>query len=410
MRPSRSKPEIISNTALRGIGALLVMIYHLGEIKTAPGQVMRFIDLGTNIDLVLDMFFLLSGFIMAYIYAETFSDTVSGKSLGRFLWFRFARTYPVHIFALCAYLAERGVYIFTYAHMGNFLHIPVPPAIFYTAPNLQNTPFTLLANILIIHGVGVTSQLSWNYPSWTLSAEFAAYLIFPLLCLFIGRFGKIGAVIQIALCIGAYLALEAAYGDLNVPGYDGAIRCVPGFAIGVAIYTLSSYVKELTDRQLHIAQAISLAVLMFTYSYAHSQVLVMITLAVFILLTTENRGWVSGALSWSPLHYLGLLSYSIYMTHVIIGKPIFPVLGTIGYRIGVADQSWWLYFSLAVAMAVTIGVSALIFRFVEMPARIALDRMVKRPARAAPSPIIPAAVPDRVPASAGPTGTDTRHA
>lgn len=400
MRPARSKPEIKSNTALRGIGALLVMVYHLGEIKTAPGEVTRFIDLGANIDLVLDMFFLLSGFIMAYIYAETFSKTVSGKSMGRFLWFRFARTYPVHIFALLIYLVERSFYIFSYAHLGNFLHVPVPPAIFYTDPNLQNTPFTLLANILLIHGVGVTSQLSWNYPSWTLSAEFAAYVVFPFLCLYIGRFGKIGAVIQIALCVGAYLALEAVYGDLNVPGYDGAIRCVPGFAIGVAIYTLSSYVKELSDRQLHVAQGISLAVLLLTYSYAHSQVLVMITLAVFVWLTTENRGWVSSALSWSPLHYLGLLSYSIYMTHVTVGKPVFPVLDLIGDRLGLADEWWWLYFTLAVAMGVTIGISVLIFRYVEMPARIALDRMVKRPAGAAASPATVAATSEPIASTA----------
>jgi peptidoglycan/LPS O-acetylase OafA/YrhL len=391
MSGSVRKQEIKSNTAFRGIGAMFVMLHHLGEIKTGPGQVSNFFSLGANADVVLDMFFLLSGFIMAYIYAETFGSGVSGKAVGKFLWFRFARVYPLHIFAILVYLAERGAYIVAYAIHGSFADVAVPPAIFYTDPNLANTPYTLLANVLLIHAWGFTSQVSWNYPSWASSAEFSAYLLFPFMCLLIGRLGRTGLVILVGCSLAGYVALYTTFGTLNISPTIGALRTIPGFMMGVALFMVSSPLAGMSTRSVNVAQTIALAVAVVAFSTTHNQLILVATMAGVLWATTQNRGWVSGVLSWRPLQFLGRISFTIYTLHVIVGKPMFPIFNALGGKLGVADQAWWLYVTLVAACLATIVASVFAYRYVELPARFALDKLVKRPARAAATPLSPVA-------------------
>ena len=107
-------------------------------------------------------------------------------------------------------------------------------------------PYTLLTNILLVQAWGFSSERSWNFPSWALSAEFAAYFAFPLMCLLIGRMSRNAAFVLIAIALGGYLFLDAVYGTINIPGYVGALRTIPGFAIGVAMYLLSGFVARLS--------------------------------------------------------------------------------------------------------------------------------------------------------------------
>ena len=113
--------------------------------------------------LAVDFFFILSGFILAHVYGREFS---SGRASWKdFLIARFARIYPAHLTIMILFL----VYISVFGSIGfNY--------------NLDRYRVdTFIEHILLIDAWGVSNTLSWNYPSWSISAEFFAYFLFPIL-------------------------------------------------------------------------------------------------------------------------------------------------------------------------------------------------------------------------------------
>ena len=378
--PRRAKPEIKSNTAYRGIGAIIVMFYHFSAYKLNSGEVLRLIPFGKNIGVTLDLFFILSGFVIAYIYANLFAAGMKRDDLKTFFWHRFVRLYPLHLFALLVFLAERAAYVLLASHKVTVFSGADPTSFFYAIDGgVANTPYTLLANVFIMHGVGFTSALSWNYPSWTVSSEYAAYLVFPLMCLLISRTGRYAIPLLIGLALGAYLLIEIYCGTVDIVGYIGAIRTVPGFALGVAMCLLARRLESVPTAYLQVLQTIVLAGTLLGLIYGEFQTPLVCALALLALITAPNRGWLSGALAWEPLQFLGRISYAVYMMHVVTGIAVKEVMNIARPAVGIADaQVWWPYAVLAAQLGATIVVATIAFRFVELPARTLLSGLVKR--------------------------------
>src|SRR5690348_79706 len=172
-----------SLTPLRGIAALYVVLFHLtraGADPSVPGFFLRGY-------LGVDLFFILSGFVLAHVYAREFLADRSGRAIGAFLWTRVARLYPVHIFVL-------GVLVIGHAARD--------------MPTL-----TLLGNFLLILVPWPVEPL--NSMAWSLSAEWYAYLLFPVM---IGWLWRCDARIAAALCVALLLGLDvfAATGSQGV--------------------------------------------------------------------------------------------------------------------------------------------------------------------------------------------------
>jgi peptidoglycan/LPS O-acetylase OafA/YrhL len=380
----RSKPEILSQTAYRGIGVIIVMLAHFYLVRSGPNEAIGPVQMYPNLGMAIDLFFIISGYIMAYIYADGFAQTITKKGVGTFLWARFIRTYPLHIFALLVFLAERGAQVYLSSAGGGLLNQAGAVPFF----DAEDSPFALLTQVLMVHAWGLNHALAWNFPSWALSAEFAAYLTFPFLCLLIGRFRWIGSAILIVGAFTAYVFIDRAFGTLNVPGYIGAIKCIPGFAFGVALHSLMSLpgespVSRLSTAQLHVLQAAALAAVLVLGNVAEHQMFIIAAIGVLVLVTSENRGWLCDLLSWSPLLYLGRISYSVYQMHIVAALAVSPFLRIIGARTGLGDAWWWLSFEVLAKMAAAIAVSALTYRFIELPGRYLFKKRKPKPARAA---------------------------
>ena len=96
---SRMRPNIPALTGLRAIAAILVVLFHYKYIvpglgaSPAPGA--RVIQTGF---VGVSLFFVLSGFILAYTYID--DDGALRGTWKDFLFARFARVYPVYLFAL----------------------------------------------------------------------------------------------------------------------------------------------------------------------------------------------------------------------------------------------------------------------------------------------------------------------
>lgn len=158
------KREIRALTGIRGLAACYVVLFHyffgaIGLTHVAP--VITFLRHGY---LSVDLFFCLSGYIMAETYGADFRQGPSWASFKKFLGRRLARTYPLY-FATTLVMA-----ILITIHDG------IQPISFYSG--------TLLWNICLTQTWGIVGNGgSLNGPAWSVSAEAAAYLLFPVLSL-----------------------------------------------------------------------------------------------------------------------------------------------------------------------------------------------------------------------------------
>ncbi|MEI6372748.1 MAG: acyltransferase [Actinomycetes bacterium] len=160
-------------TGVRFIAAFWVLMYHfqaplatMGLLVPVVSDVLRVGRLG------VDLFFALSGFILTYTYLRKIGPTFEGRAVGIFLWLRLARIWPVHFVMLnvagLAIIAQSKV-------TGSAL-----------ARDWLN-PIDYIKNVLLIQEWGPNPQRGWNFVAWSLSMEWLAYLLFPLLILILWR-------------------------------------------------------------------------------------------------------------------------------------------------------------------------------------------------------------------------------
>jgi len=239
------------------------------------------------------------------------------------------------------------------------------------------TIYNLVASVLMIHAWGVTDAISWNMVSWAVSAEFAAYLLFPPLSLLIGRIPQVGSLLVLGGALTLYWYIGRTFGDLDAPGNYGAIRCIAGFALGMVLYRCLPLIQSLPTKAVSLLQAAALIAVLAMYLYATVQLLVVASVALLIVSTSVNRGWLSNALKWSPLRFLGQISFTLYMTHVVAGMMARPVIYYLGQAYVDIQSDTWAVIVLAIKSLFALPFAYLLFKYFELPARdwlVSLER------------------------------------
>jgi peptidoglycan/LPS O-acetylase OafA/YrhL len=164
------KAEIRQLTALRGVAAMLVVMYHF---KKEFGTTIN-LDSYTQIFecgyLWVDFFFILSGFVMGLVYADFLAWPITPVRYRQFLTKRLARIYPLHIFTFVLFIPTEAAKLFLASNADPAFSV--------------NSPGAMLSNILLIQAWHVHSSATWNQPAWSISAEWAAYLL-PRFCSFL---------------------------------------------------------------------------------------------------------------------------------------------------------------------------------------------------------------------------------
>src|ERR1700750_78824 len=114
LRVNRKISYLSNLTPLRGIAALLTVIFHidifLGWAMIPPDGS----PLLSHMYLMVDFFFILSGFIMCHVYGNRFLKDVRVTEFKKFTIARFSRVYPLHLFTLVSTV----VMLFLFAQMG----------------------------------------------------------------------------------------------------------------------------------------------------------------------------------------------------------------------------------------------------------------------------------------------------
>ncbi|MGE0417542.1 MAG: acyltransferase family protein [Acetobacteraceae bacterium] len=298
------RENIPALTAARGLAAWWVVLFHFdGYFPSSLSFLVPFARYGY---LAVDFFFVLSGFIIAHNYLHLF-ERPTRAGFGHFLGVRLARIYPLHIFILFLYLIN-----------------PIAIMLFATGPlDMQRyDPAYFLMSIVLIQNWGLTDQLAWNVPAWSISTEWLAYLFFPLMTMTVHRViirpwhALLGVVMALGLLAG-WLGYHGSDLGGDIP-FTGAPRCLTEFFAGICVYRCWTAWRH--SRTAHwIATAVAvLCVGIFVAFDVHDYLVIPLAWACLVFGLGHSASPLSWLLSGAVLEAVGLYSYSTYMAHYLI--------------------------------------------------------------------------------------------
>jgi peptidoglycan/LPS O-acetylase OafA/YrhL len=342
--------EVKALTGLRGVAAAIVMFYHFCEFD--PHYLISEPNLIARGYLGVDVFFVLSGFVMALSYSKNFSGGFTLDAYKGFMARRIARIYPLYL-VITIFFAAKLLYNYSGAPRGDYVWSD------------------FLAAILMVQawGFGFASAAG---ATWSLSTEFFAYLVFPVLIVFTLFTRAVYAVIVFALCFVSLLLIVSSHqgisGALDVVASDSflpLLRCLIGFSLGLICYRL---IQSRPCRQVCSSPFVLLAILVGILLAAHAKAsdLILFAFFPFVVMALYCNSSVSNLLFSNKLIYhFGIISYSLYLIH-----PFFVPVKTRLEPIAESYLGSWAYPMLFCLITGLTWISAyLLYRFVEMPGR-----------------------------------------
>ena len=333
-------------TGIRALAALLVLGFHLEQ--QLPSGLFSFLPFLSHGDLGVDFFFILSGFIITHVYLASLASPSWG-AIRVFFWHRFIRLYPVHI----AVLAGLVVMVLVAGSAGNDLN----------HPQLWGWQ-DLFWQVTLLHAWGAPSVNGWNPPSWSISAEWFAYLTFPLLAPALLRVQERRTALVIAVAALGVTSL-LLMSSLNV--WAPSLVLVFGeFVCGAALCRAVTVGKALPRLSGDTLGTVAFAAFLVGASTDVAYFALVSLLALTILGAAMSRGFLAQILGSRPLVWLGTVSYSVYMTHftvLILMRRLLARLGFIEWNMAAK------FSAVLLTVALVLVVAAIVFYVIERPAR-----------------------------------------
>lgn len=364
------KPSPIhSLTGMRFFAALIVVFVHSFQMSTGSG------DFGPAATNAVTFFFVLSGFILTYVYHQRISKIGTLK----FYVARIARIWPLHVvcFALTIWVdwcfGTGGLWA-------------------------EQDWLKMGTHLGLIHSwIPIESwSMRYNGPAWSISTELGFYLLFPLLLLVAKRgYGKmligsffitatIVVLMQIAVVseiFGWYFGVETCYINPIVRAFDFAVGMwvasifLRRQAIPVKTSSNQSVIKDTVFECL----ALVLTVFLFyqlNYGAIHDFIApyqlivckswlsrggaVMPGYIAILLVFSTSQGMIGRFLSKPFIVYLGEISFAIYLVQIAVLLVLINLLN---------QESLPTPYFMLLAISLVIGVSMLLHSIVEMPMR-----------------------------------------
>ncbi len=294
-------------TGLRAIAAGWVIAFHyrIGPFRPiGANHVLPILGYGY---LGVDLFFILSGFVIWHAHSRDFAQPTVYRFV-RFLGLRAARLYPVHLFtlallALLLWLAPR-----------------------FGDPALNPANYTgrqLLLQLSLIQSWGFSDQLSWNYPSWSVSAEWFCYLIVPIAALAVSRSGLRGTVLAIVILMAGVSMTYLTVFDQTLNqaiGWLALLRALPEFLLGCLLRRLRGQIELETWPWTLIVAVMALVWTMAFWSVLPAGLLAIPLFCALILAASSAGSLIARIASWKPFVAVGAASYSLYLMQAPVQK------------------------------------------------------------------------------------------
>lgn len=289
-------------TSVRIFLALGVVLFHLQLTWAWPTA--SYTGLLERARLGVDVFFILSGFVLAHVYAPQIER--GSYSHLRFLIARLARIYPAHLAILLLMVAIAGVAM--------VLGERFDPALY--------SPGGLLRTALMVHAwTPTTTPVEWNGPSWSLSAEWAAYLLFPIFA-GVGLGLKRRPILLVVFALLTFAILDGLYrllfqdALLHAEFNMGVLRIAPTFLGGMALHAVSEKLSLRPAAAIAIALAAALFLITLMHVRGDERLVVASAGGLILALAMLSKAGADGPLAWPALIFLGEASYAIYLLHL----------------------------------------------------------------------------------------------
>ena len=270
------------------------------------------------------LFFVVGGFLICRLWSEP--REARRFRHGSLLWRRLAVISPLHLLIVVT-MAAALVF-----NLGRPLH--------RTSFPLGDLP----ANLLLVQAWGVVRTDSWNFPSWLISADWFAWLMFPLT-----GWVALRALRPTALAVGAPMALFVALflvaqanGILftDMTAQIGALQTIPAYLLGAALWRLDQ------ERGLHYAAAATLAAVAALWIIAGaslrlSDILIWPAFGPLVFglaqaARSSGRPW-----NWPLLAYLGRLAVAMLLLYLPVDIAYFRA-GHLLFGPLHGLHAWWL--------------------------------------------------------------------
>ena len=342
--PAARKPALPALTGVRTLLAVNIMLFHF-----TPPHMQLLYPVINNSYVFVGFFFLLSGYVLAYNYA----DRATTMSKRQFWKARFARLYPIYAFSL----AFSGLMVAQEWHArshGEFF------------AGLVLTP-------LLLQGWDPWLATFWNTVAWTLSCDLLLYLLFPYL-LRLRWPEKPLTLAGVAMAIWAvglvphmiYLLTNPDHlpGPADRYSYGFWIRALKygppaylcTFLVGIVLGKLQARIR-LSQLQRTAVAVVSLAAIVLFFAYVvdrvpyvlmHGGFLVPLFGALVIGLSGKN--FVATAFAWKPIELLGQCSYCLFLLHFNLINMIRQF--QVPQRLHIEAYDPWFSYAVAIALSV----------------------------------------------------------
>lgn len=310
----RMNKNLDSLTGLRGVAAVVVFLAHFEIHKSIP-FLQHFIGFLSWHNAAVDIFFVLSGFTLAYVYSGQDFD------FKKYFVARFARIYPLYFLSLLL-----GIYVVYHHHSRTYT---------YDAFRLDCLRQFFLVSCWAPVGTGTC----FNPPSWSISVEMFCYIfLFPPLVIFQASWRKLynqyfTPALLLILMSGSYFIfknyfdpelLQGGTHDTAVPFsyYVNIFRGIIGFSVGYVAHisfrtddAFSRFCRRYSD---FIFGCALLLMLGHQLNIGVSNHMLVIISPFLCLACASGTGYVNRVLSSRLFLHLGDLSYSIYLIHYLV--------------------------------------------------------------------------------------------
>ncbi len=346
--------------SLRGLAALIVVLLHLRflwEGETQPTSVIctAFLDLVApfGIEAVM-LFFVLSGFVLSL-------PAVNGRpqTYPTFITRRIFRIYVPYLTALAISIA-----------CAFWLHGGAVGSGSLSNSWSERVDWHLVGQHILFLGVYNTNQ--FDLPIWSLVYEMRISLFFPLLCGFVLRFkSRWSFVIAGGLTIAAITLDKLTF--KIAPGLADTFQYAGLFVLGIFLARERSRLGAWFHHRRRFAKVlIGIAFLLLflfggaplirsTGHFLHSKICISQWITAFgaggLMIVSMNSAFCKRVLHWPPIHFLGQISYSLYLWHYVV----------LLYCVHLLYGKVSLWAILGQTFILSIFVSWLSYRFIEVP-------------------------------------------
>lgn len=317
--------------AFRGLSALLVFLYHMPEHSFLTKN-----SFVVNSGFFVDLFFILSGFVIYHNYKDKdFNYNYSKYFIRR----RFNRLVPLHIYTLLILVLLEVIKLLTLSYI-DYTDLP------FTTHNFSN----LLPQLFLLNSTPFFTGFQWNGPNWSVSAEVISYIIFAFTSFLWIKNNQKKILISVSLVVFGYLFFYLKFGNFNLSqDFNYAfIRGFTGFFLGVLCYLSVPYFQKIlrTTSTIfkHVLELLSvLLIILFIINFTPNEYYFLhLAFSLLIMIFSLEQGCVSSFLKLSLFQKLGLWSYSIYLNQNLAIR----INTILCEKILKIEGSWYLFFEV----------------------------------------------------------------